>query len=61
MNIHAKSGVCSSKNERVIAVGTKEDGHSTVDSLYNVPFGFWGKVRYNKRYLIKNWGYKELP
>ena len=28
-NFHAKSGVCSSKNERVMALGTKEDGHST--------------------------------
>ena len=27
-NFHAKSGVCSSKNERVIALGTKEDGHT---------------------------------
>ena len=27
MNFHAKSGVCSSKNERVMALGTKEDGH----------------------------------
>ena len=26
-NFHAKSGVCSSKNERVMALGTKEDGH----------------------------------
>ena len=28
MNFHAKSGVCSSKNERVMALGTKEDGHT---------------------------------
>ena len=27
-NFHAKSGVCSSKNERVMALGTKEDGLS---------------------------------
>ena len=27
-----KSGVCRSKNEQVIAVGTKEDGHSTLYS-----------------------------
>ena len=27
MNFHAKSGVCSSKNELVMALGTKEDGH----------------------------------
>ena len=26
-NFHAKSGVCSSKNERVMALGMKEDGH----------------------------------
>ena len=25
-NFHAKSGVCSSKNERVMALGIKEDG-----------------------------------
>ena len=54
------------KNGWVIALGTKEDTYyiyssSTVDSLYNVPFGFGGKVRYNKRYLIKNWRYMELP
>ena len=38
MNFHAKSGVCSSKNERVMALGTKEDGHSTTyiySSLYS--------------------------
>ena len=28
MNFHVKSGVCSSKNERVIALGMKEDGHT---------------------------------
>ena len=40
MNFYAKSGVCSSKNERVIALGTKKDGHSTTtttssSSLYS--------------------------
>ena len=36
MNVHAKSGVCSSKNERVMALGTKEDGHSlSIYSLYS--------------------------
>ena len=48
MNFHAKSGVCSSKNERVMALGTKEDGHthtllllSIVKRLYspNLEFG----------------------
>ena len=34
MNFHAKSGVCSSKNERVMALGTKEDGHSTLSIVY---------------------------
>ena len=32
MNFHAKSGVCSSKNERVMALGTKEDGHTAPTS-----------------------------
>ena len=34
MNFHAKSGVCSSKNERVMALGTKEDGHTLLSILY---------------------------
>ena len=29
-NFHAKSGVCSSKNEWVMALGTKEDGQSDI-------------------------------
>ena len=34
MNFHAKSGVCSAKNERVMALGTKEDGHLSY-SIYS--------------------------
>ena len=33
MNFYEKSGVCSSKNERVMALGTKEDGHTTLLSI----------------------------
>ena len=29
-NFHAKSGVCCSKNERVMALGTKEDKHLSI-------------------------------
>ena len=29
-NLHSKSGVCSSKNEQVMALGTKEDGHLSI-------------------------------
>ena len=29
-NFYSKSGVCSSKNEQVMALGTKEDGHLSI-------------------------------
>ena len=37
MNFHAKSGVCSSKNGRVFALGMKEDTYTTTTTSKNAP------------------------
>ena len=39
MNFHAKSGVCSSKNGRVFALGMKEDTYTTTTTSKNPPPG----------------------
>ena len=37
MNFHAKSGVCSSKNGRVFALGMKEDTYTTTTTSKKSP------------------------